>query len=236
MGIRFRCPNCDKRLNVKAHQAGHVGICPHCRGEITVPETSTLEPDLVTTRKKGASENSGVAPPTEDTFTLNQSYGDDGSDDSFALSAGALATPPGSDSFLLSKPSNPALRPGAPDPIDDDPRRIWYVRHPKFSEVGPVRGDKVREMLDNGRIIASCRVWREDWNDWERAADVFSELKEEPASESPAVFRDPNAQIPASAARQIPVKRRQSHRVPSSIDHCRRQKVPVLQPSVCPPR
>ena len=133
---------------------------------------------------------------------MNQSYGDDGSDDSFALSAGALATPPGSDSFLLSKPSNPALRPGAPDPIDDDPRRIWYVRHPKFSEVGPVRGDKVREMLDNGRIIASCRVWREDWNDWERAADVFSELKEEPASESPAVFCDPNAQIPASSASQ----------------------------------
>ena len=203
MGIRFRCPNCDKRLNVKSHQAGHVGFCPKCNGEITVPEKSTLEPDLVSSQKSKSSSPRESRPPTADTFTLNQPYDDDeSSDDSFALSAGSLAAPPGSDSFLLSKPLNPALRPGAPDPIDQNPRLIWYVRHPRISEIGPVRGEKIRELFDEGKIIASCRLWREDWDDWERADDVFPQLKEQPDEPNDQVFRDPDAEIPVSRKKQ----------------------------------
>jgi uncharacterized protein YlaI len=37
MGIRFICPNCDKRLNVKAHLAGKRGICPDCSTRIRIP-------------------------------------------------------------------------------------------------------------------------------------------------------------------------------------------------------
>ncbi|MBT4693309.1 MAG: DUF4339 domain-containing protein [Planctomycetaceae bacterium] len=48
MGIRFICPNCDKKLNVKSHLAGKRGICPDCTTRIRIPsETSvgTSNPD-----------------------------------------------------------------------------------------------------------------------------------------------------------------------------------------------
>jgi uncharacterized protein YlaI len=37
MGIRFICPNCDKKLNVKSHLAGKRGICPDCATRIRIP-------------------------------------------------------------------------------------------------------------------------------------------------------------------------------------------------------
>jgi hypothetical protein len=37
MGIRFICPNCDKKLNVKTHLAGKRGICPDCATRIRIP-------------------------------------------------------------------------------------------------------------------------------------------------------------------------------------------------------
>lgn len=40
MGIRFYCPNGHK-LNVKDHQAGQKGICPHCGVKIQIPWHST---------------------------------------------------------------------------------------------------------------------------------------------------------------------------------------------------
>lgn len=43
MGIRFRCPFCDQRLNIKNQQAGKKGVCPNCRRKIQVPVESELE-------------------------------------------------------------------------------------------------------------------------------------------------------------------------------------------------
>lgn len=37
MGIRFICPNCDKKLNVKSHLSGKRGICPDCGTRIRIP-------------------------------------------------------------------------------------------------------------------------------------------------------------------------------------------------------
>ncbi len=37
MGIRFTCPDCTKRLNVKAFLAGKRGICPHCGAKVEIP-------------------------------------------------------------------------------------------------------------------------------------------------------------------------------------------------------
>ena len=38
MGIRFICPSCDNKLNVKSYLAGKRGICPDCRTRIRIPE------------------------------------------------------------------------------------------------------------------------------------------------------------------------------------------------------
>ena len=42
MGIRFYCRHCEKRLNVKARQAGEICICPDCEKEIQIPLVSTI--------------------------------------------------------------------------------------------------------------------------------------------------------------------------------------------------
>ena len=52
MGIRFYCPNCDHRLNVKAFLAGKRGVCPQCGGGLDIP----LESQIV----KGAERQSKV--------------------------------------------------------------------------------------------------------------------------------------------------------------------------------
>jgi hypothetical protein len=40
MGIKFYCPTCDKRLNVKSFLAGKSGFCPHCQAKVQIPVES----------------------------------------------------------------------------------------------------------------------------------------------------------------------------------------------------
>jgi hypothetical protein len=40
MGIKFYCPSCDKRLNVKSFLAGKSGFCPQCQAKIQIPAES----------------------------------------------------------------------------------------------------------------------------------------------------------------------------------------------------
>lgn len=42
MGIRFLCPTCGKRINVKEQQAGLRGFCPKCGAGVDIPLESTL--------------------------------------------------------------------------------------------------------------------------------------------------------------------------------------------------
>lgn len=68
MGIRFYCPNCDHKLNVKSFLAGKRGVCPQCGGGLDIP----LESQIV----KGAAASTDDAPsggsPGEDlgVFTM----------------------------------------------------------------------------------------------------------------------------------------------------------------------
>ena len=43
MGIRFICPRCDKKLNVKMYLAGKRGICPKCEARIRIPVDSEVD-------------------------------------------------------------------------------------------------------------------------------------------------------------------------------------------------
>ena len=46
MGIRFICPSCDNKLNVKSYLAGKRGICPKCDARIRIPLASDSENQL----------------------------------------------------------------------------------------------------------------------------------------------------------------------------------------------
>ena len=57
MGIRFICPSCDKKLNVKAYLAGKRGICPECEARIRIPmdsETEHLETSFAGDKRRSA--------------------------------------------------------------------------------------------------------------------------------------------------------------------------------------
>ena len=43
MGIRYICPSCDNKLNVKSYLAGKRGICPKCDARIRIPFESEDE-------------------------------------------------------------------------------------------------------------------------------------------------------------------------------------------------
>ena len=43
MGIRFICPSCDSKLNVKSYLAGKRGICPKCDARIRIPLKSNAQ-------------------------------------------------------------------------------------------------------------------------------------------------------------------------------------------------
>jgi DNA-directed RNA polymerase subunit RPC12/RpoP len=62
MGIRFICPNCGKKLNVKSHLAGKRGICPDCETRIHIPS----EPSTVSAVDEQASKSYQVAEQAED--------------------------------------------------------------------------------------------------------------------------------------------------------------------------
>lgn len=90
----------------------------------------------------------------------------------------STATADSVDSFMLDKPDNPSMLPGHRDPIEEKPLKIWYVRDPKFGEKGPLKGQQLRDLIDDGVLEPDGKVWREDWEDWLHAGTVFPEIAE----------------------------------------------------------
>ena len=63
MGIRFICPNCDKKLNVKSHLAGKRGICPDCATRIRIPSEQSA---VSSNGEQAATKSYQVAEQAED--------------------------------------------------------------------------------------------------------------------------------------------------------------------------
>lgn len=64
MGIRFLCPHCNKRLNVKTFLAGQRGFCPKCGGRIQIPTLDQVSASL---------PMSNAATPTEGALLSEES-------------------------------------------------------------------------------------------------------------------------------------------------------------------
>ncbi|MEM7782807.1 MAG: DUF4339 domain-containing protein, partial [Planctomycetota bacterium] len=62
------------------------------------------------------------------------------------------------------------------DPIAEAPKKIWYFRNKNIGERGPLKAKAMRHHLKKGDVDIGCVVWREDWEDWLPAEDVFPEL------------------------------------------------------------
>jgi len=75
-----------------------------------------------------------------------------------------------------SAPPPPDSVASPPDPLDEAPMAVWYVRPPSGGQFGPARGDVMRAWLAEYRVSPDSLVWREGWPDWRTASEVFPQL------------------------------------------------------------
>lgn len=78
-------------------------------------------------------------------------------------------------SFLLSKP----VAKIEDDPLQSNPKLIWYLRHRSFGEKGPLKAHQLETLLETGQLRAGAILWREDWNDWLPVEQVFPQTVQE---------------------------------------------------------
>ncbi len=196
MGIRVYCPNGHK-LNIKATQAGKRGICPHCGAKFLIPGAdSTTESDDPDT-------------PVSTLATVDP----EGSEVDEATPAGAEGA-----TGILPVPlaENTGQRPVAPvvradgtaslpDPLAEVPEAVWYVRPSSGGQFGPAEADLMRTWLEEGRITGDSFVWREDWEDWVPASEVFAELPAAAEGTGPGeASKQPPQQAPTIEPRRAP--------------------------------
>ena len=166
MGIKFRCPGCDKKLHVKAFLAGKRGVCPHCGAKVRIPKESRSTP----------AEGSSDQHLADATKAADRAVG----------AHAATAHTPGAPAAkaAVAKPVQPAASRaastprGVADPIGEAPEAVWYVRPPSGGQYGPADGEIMRRWLDEGRVGADSLVWREGWPDWKTATSVFASLRQ----------------------------------------------------------
>ena len=159
MGIRFFCPQGHK-LNVKSFLAGKMGICPHCDARVKIPLTSTRPSSKAINRDvEGQAEALPLASPLED---LDQ------------VLAVAEAGIPGNPAEALPHTLPDSV---SADPLKESPDAQWYVcPEPGGQNYGPATADVMRQWVQEGRVLGDHLVWREGWENWQRAGDCFAHL------------------------------------------------------------
>jgi DNA-directed RNA polymerase subunit RPC12/RpoP len=220
MGIRFKCSHCQKRLNVKAAQAGQSGQCPKCSQTITVPQHSEVEwidsdgrTEVMDSQSIFDVDNQITQAGLNATIQLESDSKLSEFTNPFTGSSGPRIARRSSnfhstESFLLDKPQPPSTL-GKVDPIAEAPRKIWYFRSKKLGERGPLKAKTMRQHVENGDVTIGCIVWREDWEDWQPAERVFPKLVQEMKERAAARLAHTAQGIPEELNPHSPLRRRQ---------------------------
>lgn len=191
MGIRFYCPQCARRMNVKSFLAGKRGICPHCDARWMVPLESEIpegapkiRPDSQTNPSAAQAVGSGptasAGTESPDPATINPAATDPTQINPTPQDPTTANPAP----VAAQGPVSEVPQPAPQDPIDAAPDAVWYVRPASGGEFGPARGDVMRRWMEEGRVGADSMVWCEGWADWRTAGPIFPSLT--PAPEQPA--------------------------------------------------
>ena len=170
MGIRCYCPNGHK-LNVKAEQAGMVGICPKCGARFQIPFEST---------RPSRSHKEEPSSSAEENASLVQNPhtpADQSRPDSHGAEPAAPAEPA-------------AAKAPAAAQLQDDNSESWYIQGGDNREYGPVTLEVIRSWIAEHRVAAATLVWKKGWPDWKEARLVFSEFSASPPP-PPAAERAP---------------------------------------------
>ena len=159
MGIRFYCPNGHK-LNVKEKLAGKRGICPQCGIKLLIPPKSTRPSSREERSQQGMLAGGAGGNPNEfDVFM----------DDPEMEIAPDGRRPPEIQTQMIDATTMLSL-------AFDDPEVVWYVQFPDGQQYGPATLPIIRTWIKEHRISPTMLVWREGWQDWLEAGQVFPEV------------------------------------------------------------
>jgi hypothetical protein len=181
MGIKFRCPACDRKLHVKAFLAGKRGVCPKCGAKVWIP----LSTEDGATASAGSVEDQSVShAATHGGASQSPARHGAASAETARHTASSGAPAPSLDLVAAAPGRSAGL-----DPMSEAPSAVWYVRPPSGGQFGPADATIMRRWLQEGRIGAEALVWREGWSGWNLAREVFPSLDEPAAAlaEVPAV-------------------------------------------------
>ncbi len=188
MGIRFFCPHCKKRLNIKEFLAGKRGYCPECGGSLEVPLQS--DPAALRAAAKSqrvavqslAPELSGKGAVDTEPTTANSSH------PATHESPGRPSEGEGPVSLDLSEKARPNESP--PGAIDLEPpasgtlqesravldlHGVWFVRTTQGKQFGPMDGPALQSWINEGLLWPTMYLWREGWPTWRIAREVLPE-------------------------------------------------------------
>lgn len=178
MGIRFFCPQGHK-LNVKSFLAGKMGICPHCDARVKIPLTSTRPSTKAINRDvEGHAEALPLASPLEDLDQVLE-----------VAEAGLPGTGNSAEALPRTLPESVSADPpprGSADPLKESPEAQWYVcPEPGGQNYGPATAELMRQWVQEGRVQGEHLVWREGWENWQRAGDCFAHLDNQQPPKAP---------------------------------------------------
>ena len=208
------CPHCDRDVQVPLESTAKKPSQPDHQSQISrsledqktisgdsetreIHSVSGLVPEpkfSKTSKRATASKRSKTAAAVKNQTLPNTAHETIHADAAVPKTAGS--SPAEENSFLLDKPKNPWLQEEAPDPLETGMKKVWYIRHAKDGELGPIKGKRIPEMLNKNQIKPDAYIWREDWEDWVRADMVFRQLGPEVGKRGDRVFTDPNCPIP----------------------------------------
>jgi len=69
------------------------------------------------------------------------------------------------------------VEPQITNPILQDQTVVWYIQVPNGPQYGPASGQVVNNWIQERRLGPTMLVWREGWNNWLEAKNVFPELE-----------------------------------------------------------
>ena len=138
-----------------------------------------------------------------------------------AESSAATQRPPSVSGALAAAPAGvpSAATEGPPpsDPLAELPNAYWYVQLASGEQYGPAVAATVKVWLAEQRIPADAYVWREDWTDWQPAAQVLALYLAPPTAGGAAAFEPPPAEsgnnVTSAAARRRQRRRQRRRRL-----------------------
>ncbi len=193
MGIRFICPHCERRLNVKSFLAGKKGLCPKCGGKIRIPTESQLP------QQPKAAAVGGTAANSEE----REGPATGGSGAGTGLERDSDWYP--FDMVQQAASAPPAKTRAAARAVSED-EAVWYVSPPGGGQFGPASRQTVEQWIAEGRVTAETLVWREGWEEWQMAGRHFVQLQleeriEMPPADAPESLVSPDVSVtPAPVA------------------------------------